>query len=215
MESRTSAEAQRQRQVALRRLERDRRGHHPGDAVDVAADDHHRAHFGYRAAEPRQHDRHQRKAQVPQQRQRGRHGARAQRLQLFARLLPRIADHLPRKGGEERRHQDRLRDDHRRRREQDAEGAQRARARQQQVDEEADDHRGQAHQRIERHDGRTSSAKLRHRDQRAERHGEERRDEDRPCTDAQRQEDDLDQLGIAQCDEAPGFGECQQGRAHA
>ena len=56
------AERHRRRQVALAGLERDGRGrHHARDAVDVAADDHHRADFGDRAAEPG--DEHGRTAQ--------------------------------------------------------------------------------------------------------------------------------------------------------
>src|SRR5688500_4700607 len=47
---------ERERKVALRRLERDGRGHHARDAVDVAADDHHRAHLGDRAPERREDD---------------------------------------------------------------------------------------------------------------------------------------------------------------
>ena len=102
------AETERQRQVALRCLERDRSRHHARDAVDVAADDHHGADFGDRAPERREHDRHQREAQVVQQRDRGRDGARAERLQLLPILSPRVLDGLPCQRGDQRKDQDRL-----------------------------------------------------------------------------------------------------------
>ena len=45
-------ETERERQIALARLERDRGRHHARHAVDVAADDHHGADLGRGAAEP-------------------------------------------------------------------------------------------------------------------------------------------------------------------
>ena len=104
------SQRQRQRQVALAGLERDRRRHHPRDAVDVAADDHHRADFRDRAAESRQQHGGQRKARVPQQRHRRAEGACAQRRQLFAVFRPRVGHDLARERGDDGRDQDRLRD---------------------------------------------------------------------------------------------------------
>src|SRR5439155_20831367 len=45
------AESQRERQIALARLERDCGRHHARHAVDIAPDDHYRADLGDRAAE--------------------------------------------------------------------------------------------------------------------------------------------------------------------
>src|SRR5690348_5383812 len=59
------AQAKRERQVALARLQRDGGRHDTGDAGDVAPDDHHRADFSRGAAEAREHDGHERKARVP------------------------------------------------------------------------------------------------------------------------------------------------------
>ena len=60
--SSTTPSAERQRQVALAGLQRDRGGHHARDAVDVAADDHHRADLGHGAAERRSSTHRQRRA---------------------------------------------------------------------------------------------------------------------------------------------------------
>ena len=93
---RTMPEPERERQVALARLERDRRRHDASDAVDVAADDHDGADFGGGAAEPRQHDRDERIARVPEQRCRRGRRCRAERAQLLLVLVPRVFEHLAR-----------------------------------------------------------------------------------------------------------------------
>ena len=80
----TMPSAERERQVALGGLERDRRGHHARHAVDVAADDHHRADLGRRAAEAGEHRRDEREADVPEQRQRSA-ARRARRASAAAR----------------------------------------------------------------------------------------------------------------------------------
>ena len=54
--------------IALRGLQRDGRRHDAREAVDVAADDHHGADLGRRAAEAREQDGDQREARIPQQR---------------------------------------------------------------------------------------------------------------------------------------------------
>src|SRR5436190_8162117 len=80
------AEPEGERQVALARLERDRGGHDARDAVDVAADHHHRADFGSRAPAGGEGHGEERIAKVPQERadraaQRDAHGQ--QRLAVF------------------------------------------------------------------------------------------------------------------------------------
>ena len=52
-------------QVALGGFQRDGSGHGAGEAVDIASDDDHRAHFGGGAAEAGKQCRHQREAAVP------------------------------------------------------------------------------------------------------------------------------------------------------
>ena len=132
----TMPSAERERQVALARLERDRRRHHARDAVDVAADDHHRADLGDRAAEAGEQHRDQRKPRVPEQR-RGRGATACAPSERSCSRYSRHAssttcrDSAAMIGAIE----DRLRDDHRRRREQQAERAERPGARQQQVDD--------------------------------------------------------------------------------
>src|SRR5882724_595264 len=148
------AEAERQREIALAGLERDRRRHHARDMVDVAADDHHRADFGRSSAETGEHGRYQAEAAVPQQRPDGPARRGAERPQLLAVFDPQVLDHLAREGGDDRRDQHGLGDDHRQRREQQAEHAERPAARQQQVDDQPDNHRRQPHERAQQHGDR-------------------------------------------------------------
>src|SRR6185436_7958035 len=65
------AERERERQIALARLESDRSRHHARDAIDVAADDHHRADLRNRAPESCKQYGRKRKPGVPQQREGG------------------------------------------------------------------------------------------------------------------------------------------------
>ena len=75
--------------LPLRGLERDRRRHHAGDVVDVAADDHDRADLGDGAAEAGERRGHQAVAAVPEQgRRRSPGGADAERAQLLGVLGP-------------------------------------------------------------------------------------------------------------------------------
>ena len=64
---------------------------------------------------------------------------RAERLELLAIVAPGVRDRLARERCDQREDEDGLRDDHRGRREQDAERAERSRTRQQQVDREPGD----------------------------------------------------------------------------
>ena len=144
------AEAERQRQVALAGLERDRGRHHARDAVDVAADDHHRADLGDRAAEAGEHDASPARSARPTAASAPRASGPAPSERSCSPYSAHASSTTWRASaamiGDD---QDGLRDHHRGRREQQAERAERARARQQQVDGEPDDHRRQSHQRVE------------------------------------------------------------------
>src|SRR5471032_324694 len=159
------AQRQRERQVALGGLQRDRGGHHARDAVDVASDDHHRAHFGGGAPEYREDHREERQAQVPQERRHRAQRRYAEGRELLAILAPRVLDELAREGRHDRQHEKRLRDDDGGGSEEDAEGAERSGAREQEVHDEAHHHRRQAEQRVQRHDGGAASRELAHGDQ--------------------------------------------------
>ena len=87
-----ATETESKRQVPFARFQRDRCGHDARDAVDVAADDDDRADLTGGASKPRQHDRDQRKTQIPEQRNRGAKPRLAQRAQLLAIFDPRILD---------------------------------------------------------------------------------------------------------------------------
>ena len=84
------AKSERKGDVALRRLERDGRGHGPRHVVDIAADDHDGAHLGDGAAEACQHGGDQAVAAVPKQR--GHDGARrgAERTELLVIFLEQV-----------------------------------------------------------------------------------------------------------------------------
>ena len=131
------AEPDRERQVALGGLQRDRRGHGAGEAVDVAADDDDGADLGGGAAEAGEQRGHQAEARIPDQRRDAAQRADIHGGELVAILDPEILDGLARQRRDDRRHQDGLRDHHRLRREQQAPGPERAGARQQQIDRRA------------------------------------------------------------------------------
>src|SRR5579871_963069 len=82
------AEAKGETEVALGGLERNGGRHHARDAVDIAADDNDRADFRARPAEAGEHHREERKAHVPQHRERAAQAADAERLQLLPVFLP-------------------------------------------------------------------------------------------------------------------------------
>ena len=124
---------------------------------------------------PGQHRGQQRKADVPQHRERAAQAVHAERAQLLLVLAPGVLDRLARERRDDRQHEHRLRDDHRLRREQQPQLPERPGARQQQVDEEAHHHRRQPHQRIEHHDHRLPRREAAHGDRRAERQPDERR----------------------------------------
>ena len=71
-----------------------------------------------------------------------------------------------------------LRDHHRGRRKQQAQRAERARARQQQIDDQADDHGRQAHQRVQRHEQHLPPRKTTDRERGAERQADGGRGDD-------------------------------------
>src|SRR5579862_254734 len=190
------AEAERERQVALARLERDRRRHHARDAIDVAADDDHRPHFRGGATEAREQHRQQRKARVPQKRQRRLPPRSIQASQLLAVFDPRVLDHLARQRRDDRHDQERLRDHHRGRREEQAELAERTGSRQEQIDDEADDDRRQSHRRVQRNDERIAAGKAHDADGRAERQADHRRAQRRRQADGDREADDLREARI-------------------
>ena len=100
--SSTMPRRERERQVALGRLERDRGGHHARDAVDVAADDHHRADLGDRAAERGEQHGRDRAALVQQRSSARGDRRRAHRAELLAAVAQRIGDDLARQRGDDR-----------------------------------------------------------------------------------------------------------------
>jgi hypothetical protein len=110
------------------------------------------ADLGRRAAKSRQDDGDERVARVPNQRCGGHRRRRAERAQQLLVFVPRVFEHLARQSGDDRRHEHRLRDDHRRGREQEAELAERAGSREQQIHQQPDDHGRQAHQCVQRHE---------------------------------------------------------------
>ena len=156
------AQRQRQWQVALAGFQRDGRGHHAGDAVDIAAHHHHRAHLGHRTAKGGEQHRQHRAALVGQQQQGRQQPARAHGGQFVAALAQRIGHQLARQRSNQRQHQHALSDDHRRGREQQAPGPQRPGPRQQQVHRQSHHHRRQGQQGVERAHHHAPPGKARH-----------------------------------------------------
>ena len=208
------AQRDRQSEVALAGFQRDGGGHHPRVAVDVAADDHHRADFGHRPPQPGEHRDTQGKPAVGQQQRHRLRAADADQRKLRRIVAPGILDDLPGDGGDQRNDQHALGNDHRRRREQQAVAAERPAARQGEINEHADDHRRQAHQRVQSDDHGAAPAKIRHRQPGAERHAEQRADDERRQAHAQRERDDFQQAMIeaAQKGESLGKGGKHGGR---
>ena len=198
------AEAECQREVALGDLERDRRGHDAGHMVDVAADDHHRADLGDGAAEAREHGGQQAVAAIPEQRRQRAPRRRAERAELLLVLAPQVLDHLAGEGRDDGRHQQHLGDHHGGRREEQAEHAERAGAREHQVDHEAHHHRRQAHERIEQDDDRAPAGKAEERHRRAQRQADRARHRHGADADLEREEHDLAQVAVEVVDEGEG-----------
>src|SRR5207244_11469176 len=146
------ADADRQRQVALGSLQRNRRRHGAGEAFDIAADDDDGADLRRGTAKAGEQRRDQAEARVPDQRADAANGPEIHRGEFVAVFDPEILDGLSGQRGDDRRDQHGLRDDHGARREQQAERAQRPGARQRQIDRETDDDRRQAHQGAEQDD---------------------------------------------------------------
>jgi hypothetical protein len=140
--------------------------------------------------------------QVPQQRGHRARRRNAQRRELLAIFAPCVFRELSRKGGHERQHQQRLRDHDRGRREEDAHRAQRSRAREQEVNDEAHHDRRQPEQRVQHHHHRMPSRKVAHGDEGAERQAN-RACEERGCeADLEGENDDAPQFRIPARDEA-------------
>src|ERR1051325_1103836 len=170
-------EAECERQVALGGLERDGGGHDSRHAVDIAADDHDGAHLGRRASQAGEHRRDEREARVPHEREARLELARAEGAQLLLVFAPRILERLAGERGDNRQYQHGLGDDHRARRKEQSQFAERACTGEEQIDEKAHHHRRQAHQRIQQDNHRAASGKALHGKQRAERQPERRGDE--------------------------------------
>src|SRR5580704_7176849 len=135
------AEPQGEGKIALRGFKRDRGRHRAGEAVNIAADDHHRSDLRRGAPEAGQQRRHQTEASVPQQGRHARQRSDAHGGQFFAVLGPKILDRLAGERRDDRHDQQRLRDDHGLRRKHDTEKAERAGARKQEKYGEPDDDR--------------------------------------------------------------------------
>ena len=153
------AEAERQPQFALARLEHDRRRHGAGVARDVAAHDQHGADLGDRAAKAGQ-DSGENGAPC----NRKQHPDRSQPgctvdAQRAAVLLPWLLDRAMRQGRDDRRGQHRLCDDHSAGCEQESEHAEWTRSRQDQIKPEADNDRGQAEERVRHQDQHPAAGK--------------------------------------------------------
>ena len=192
----TMPESDRERQVALRGFQRDRRRHCAGEAFDIAADDDDRADFRRGAAEAGQQRGDQREAGVPDQRGDAAGGPDIHRGELVAVFEPEIFDGLTRQRGDDRRDQDRLRDDHRLRREENAEITERSRTRQQEINRETDQHGRQAHQRVEHDDHAGAAGETRQRDGRSQRNADDAGEQRGRQTHKQRQTHDGHQRRI-------------------
>ena len=97
-----------------------------------------------------------------------------------------------------------LRQDHRRRREQQPQNPQRPRPRQQHVQQQPDEDRRQTHQCIEQHHDHIAAGKPIDRQETAQRQTDRGGDNHRAQTDAERQPDDADQFGIERDDQTNG-----------
>ena len=107
-----------------------------------------------------------------------------------------------------------LRDDHRRRREQQAELTERPGPRQQQVHDESDDDGRKAHQRVQRHEQYLPSREAANRKCGTERQADHGRDGDCGEAHLQAQENDFVELPVRRHDHSCGLGERRSYIAH-
>ena len=110
-----------------------------------------------------------------------------------------------------------MRDDHCRRCEQQSEAAQRASTREEQVDNQACDHRRQTHEGVYGDNSRMTAGEAQHSERGAKRQPQNRREKDRGKTHTQRKRDNSDERGIARQNKPPrcgkGVGNIVQGGA--
>ena len=120
--------------------------------INIATDNDHGPHLGNRASKSGQPYRHQRIAPVPEQSLNGLPPRQAEGSELLGIFEMQIFKHLPRQRCNDGCDQQGLRNDHGRGGIQQAEEPERPGARQIQVDDQANHHRRQTHQSVDRHD---------------------------------------------------------------
>ncbi len=120
--------------------------------VDVAAHDDHGADFGRRPPESRKKRGEKAEAAVPNERRYGAQRSDAQRPQLFIVFLSQVLDGLAAESCNDRRDQHGLRDNHGSWRIKEPKAAHGPGVGEQQVDDQPDHHRRQAHERVNEED---------------------------------------------------------------
>ena len=176
---------------------------------DVAAHQHDRAHLRDDGAKAGHHGRNHAGARLVEHRP----GGLAARGAQCPHLQPQRGVHAPHsrhgEAGHQREGDDGLGQDHgawriERGNQRPVQAAQRPTPRQQDVDEQADDHRWEGQPRIDQRHRQPLAAKAGQAQQDAHRDTQKRADQERKTRDAQRQRDDLHQRGIPRQDQAQG-----------
>src|SRR5215469_17863109 len=180
------SETESEGEVAAARLQRNRGGHCPGGARNIASDNQDRADFGSRSAKACQHCSQQAEAPEPEQRTDAAQSPRAVQDVEITVLPPEIFDHLPCDRRHDRHYQHRLRHHHSRWREQEAQAAEGTGMRQKEKNDQACHYRRQPHQGVHDYDHEVTPWKPQRRQSATKRESENGGQENRSEANAER-----------------------------
>src|SRR5215813_4234830 len=200
-------ETESEREIAPARFQGNRRCHSAGNPRDVAPDNQDRADFRNRPPHTGQYRRQQAEAPEPEQGANSADPPYAVEDIEFAVFPPKVLDDLPCYCRHDRRHEYRLRDHHSRRGEKESEVPQGTRTRQQDIDEQARNHRRQPHQGVHDYNRGVSPWKPQHRERSAEWQPERGCQKNSREADTERKRDDPDKSGIARKNKLPSSSE--------
>src|SRR6266700_5384579 len=202
-------------EVALARLEHHRRGQRTRVALDVAADHQRGADLGDDGAEAGHDGGQHRQPSLPQHDPHHLSARGAERDELETERLGNVLDGGQRDAGHDRRGDHRLRDNHRDRRVEDLQHAERPAPPEQDRDEEADDDRRQAHAGVHRADEQPAARETPEGERDAGGYADQQRHQRRRARHQQRQPQHAADLGVARDEQPEGLTESVDKEIHS
>mmetsp|Transcript_28968 Transcript_28968/g.55491 ORF Transcript_28968/g.55491 Transcript_28968/m.55491 type:complete len:245 (-) Transcript_28968:22-756(-) len=201
------AQGQRQSELPLAGFKRDCRGQHTGGIIDVATDDHDCPYLSDPAAKTREGGRQQGSPCIPKQCPHLLKLRDVQRDQQVMIFRPKIPQGLMRDRCDQGHNDNHLRHDHRRWGKEQAKRAQRPRTGQENIDDQAHDHRRQPHQGVQNGDYAAPPTKPAHSQKRRQGQGDQAGDNQCRQRHAQRPQRDFGQFRIERDDQPKGVSQ--------